>query len=71
MNLVNIEYKLGQIDGKLDMLLEFHRSSGAQNGQRDKRIGALEKFQWKTAGALSAWAVVLSLVLAWWTHAKR
>lgn len=65
MKLVDLQFKLGEISGKIDQLL-------AQEAAREKRIDALEGrtrslevFRWKSAGAISVWALVLGALVTW------
>jgi hypothetical protein len=70
MHEVNIDYKLGVIESKLDMLLAQESAKDERMTAQEARIQTLENFRWKLAGALSAWMVVLSIALAWYEHAR-
>lgn len=57
----SIEYKLGQIEGKIDLLLD--RTAG-----QERRIRGLEAFRWKLAGALAVLSLMASFLGAWVVH---
>lgn len=75
MTMDNLDYRLGEIAGKLDQLLASVAAKDLVEAERDKqmerRVSVLEAARWKTAGALSVWSLILSIALAWFENARR
>ena len=58
----DVQFTLGRIDGKLDMLLKYRDEQKKESAQLDERITKLENWRWMLFGGASVVSVVVGLI---------
>ena len=58
-----MEYRLGNIDAKLDTLLESRKEERATMKSHDRRITSLEKWRWMIGGGVFAIGAIAGFIL--------
>lgn len=64
----SVDYKLGRIEGKLDMILAARVEDGAEAKDVCERVESLEKFKWMLFGGATTVSTIVAFlanVLIW------
>lgn len=63
MDLTTVEYKLGRIEGKVDMILATRQEDMDREKVLEGRVDSLEKFRWTLLGGATTISILVSFAL--------